>query len=70
MTAIALERLLVPRSPLYNMPVANPGAGFAFNMPIARPDPNIDYKLRRLGTPSVPYVMESNRPQSRKFKPK
>ena len=70
MTAIALERLLVPRSPIDNMPITNPGAGFAFNMPIARPDPNIDYKLRILGTPSVPYVMESIRPESRKLKPK
>lgn len=70
MTAIAIERLLVPRSPIDNMPIANPGAGFAFNMPIARPDPNIDYKLRILGTPSVLDVLESIRPESRKFKPK
>ena len=66
----AIERLLVPRSPIDNMPIANPGAGFAFNMPIARPDPNIDYKLRILGTPSVLDVLESIRPESRKFKPK
>lgn len=67
---LAVERLLVPRSTVDNMPVANPGAGFAFNMPIVRPDPNIDYKLRIFGTPSVPNVMESVRPESRKFKPK
>ncbi len=67
---VALDRLLVPKSRLDSMPIVNPGAGFAFNMPIARPDPDIDYKLRRLGTPSVPYVMESVRPESRKFKPK
>lgn len=66
----AIERLLVPRSPIDNMPIANPGAGFAFNMPIGRPDPNIDYKLRIFGTPSVPYVMDSIRPESRAFKPK
>ncbi|MDE2888171.1 MAG: hypothetical protein OXR72_08135 [Gemmatimonadota bacterium] len=70
MTAIALERMLLQRSPLDNMPIVNPGAGFAFNMPIARPDPNIDYKLRILGTPSAPYVVESIRPELRKFKPK
>lgn len=67
---IALERLLVPRSPMDNMPIVNPGAGFAFNMPIARPDPNIDYKLRILGMESVPTVIESIRSESRKIKPK
>lgn len=66
----ALESLPVPRSPMDNMPIVNPGAGFAFNMPIARPDPNIDYKLRIFGTQSVPYVVESIRPESRKSKPK
>lgn len=70
MTTIAPESLLVPRSSQDNMPIVNPGAGFAFNMPIARPDPNIDYKLRLLKTPAVPYVIESIRPESRKFKPK
>lgn len=70
MTTIALERLLIQRSPLDNMPSVNPGAGFAFNMAIARPDPNIDYKLRLLKTPAVTYVMDSIRPESRKFKPK
>ncbi len=53
-----------------NMPIVNPGAGFAFNMPIARPDPNIDYKLRILGMESVPTVIESIRSESRKIKPK
>ena len=69
-TTIALERLLLQRSPLDNMPIVNPGAGFAFNMPIARPDPNIDYKLRLLKTPAVTYVQDSIRPESRKFMPK
>ncbi|MDE2999024.1 MAG: hypothetical protein OXU79_08100 [Gemmatimonadota bacterium] len=66
----ALEKLLVPRSPMDNMPIANPGAGFAFNMPIAMPDPNVNYKLHIIGTPSVPTIIESIRPQSRKPKPK
>lgn len=70
MTTIALERLLLQRSPLDNVPIVNPGAGFAFNMPIARPDPNIDYKLRLLKTPAVTFVMDSIRHESRKFKPK
>ena len=67
---IAIERLLVPRSPLDNMPIANSGFGLAYNMPLVRPNPNIDYKLRILGTPSVPIIVESIRPQLRKFKPK
>ena len=66
----ALERLLVRRSPLDNMPAASPGSGFAFNMPIAKSDPNIDYKLRVLKTPSVPYQREPIPPQSRPFKRK
>ena len=67
---IVLERLLVTRSPLDNTPIVNPGAGFAFNMPISRPDPNVDYKLRIPGSPSAPYVMDSILPELRKIKPK
>ena len=70
MIRIALESLLVPRSPLDNMPLVNPGSGFTYNMPIARPDPGIDYKLRIPGSPSVPYQKEPITPQSRRFKRK
>ncbi len=67
---LALERLLVRRSPLDNMPLVSPGSGFAYNMPIAKPDPSIDYKLRVPKTPPVRQLKESIRPQSRPSKPK
>ena len=70
MIAIALQNLAVRRSPLDNMPLVNPGAGLAYNMPIARPNPLIDYKMLVPGTPSVPDARAPVQPGTRRFKEK
>ncbi len=80
---VVLESLPVRRSLLDNMPLANPGSGFAYNMPvaypgsgftykmpIAKPGSYIDHMLRKLRTPTVPYRKESIRPGFRHFKRK
>ncbi len=80
---VVLESLPVRRSPLDNMPLANPGSGFAYNMPlvnpgsgftytmpIAKPNPYIDQRLKILRTPTVTYRKDSIRPEFRHFKRK
>ena len=68
--AYLLQNLAVRRSPLDNMPLVNPGAGLAYNMPIARPNPLIDYKMLFPGTPSVPDTGAPIQPGARRFKRK
>lgn len=68
MIAIALQSLLVSRSPLDNMPLVNPGSRFTFNMPIAKPDPRIDYKMLSTGMPSVPDIKTPIQPRARPYK--
>ncbi len=68
--AFMLRNLAVRRSPLDNMPLVNPGAGLAYNMPIARPNPLIDYKMLFPGTPSLPDTRAPVQPGTWRFKQK